>query len=119
MAYLAKEKQNEIGLVRKNSRGEYIRVARIIPEDSKRLESLDIRLMYTAEDGSVRHTTRGIRVNSELLPEVVSLIIKGMSQEELDELEVMLSDEGIKFTRDYEDDINDYEDEEEDLDEKY
>lgn len=110
MAYSAKEKQNEIGLVRKNSRGEYIRVARIIPEDSRKLESLDIRLMYTAEDGSVRPTTKGIRVNSELLPEVVSLIIKGMSHEELAELEVMLSDEGISFTRGYEDDSDEYSD---------
>lgn len=116
MAYSAKERQNEIGLVRKNSRGEYIRVARVIPEDSKKLESLDIRLMYTAEDGSIKHTTKGIRVNSELLPEVVSLIIKGMSQEELDELEVMLSDEGISFTRDYDNDSDaDSSDDEDDI----
>lgn len=93
VAYNAdKEEQKEIGLVKKNNRGEYIRVTRIIPKDKNKLESLDIRLMYTADDDTVRPTVRGVRINSEILPEVIALILKGMSQEEREELRELVGD---------------------------
>lgn len=98
MAYNAdKEEQKEIGLVKKNNRGEYIRVTRIIPKDKNKLESLDIRLMYTADDDTVRPTVKGVRINSEILPEVVALILKGMSQEEKEDLRQLIGDE-LMFT---------------------
>ena len=44
-------------MVPKNDRGEYFRVARVIPPQN-RMESIDIRLYYTDDSGDVRPTKK-------------------------------------------------------------
>ena len=84
MAYDAsKETQVNIGMVKKNQRGDYIKIQRIIPKDESKLPSVDIRNMYTADDGEVYPARQGgVRMNSELLIEVMKLVYKAMSTEE-------------------------------------
>ena len=84
MAYNIKdEKQQEFCMVPKNDRGEYFRVARVIPPQN-RMESIDIRLYYTDDSGDVRPTKKGVRVHTEALPEVVVAIFEALSKEEKD-----------------------------------
>lgn len=85
MAYDAsKEKHVNIGQVAKNKRGDFIKVQRIIPLVSGKLESIDVRNMYTSiEDGNLYPARQGgIRMNSEIVVEVMKLIYKAMSIEE-------------------------------------
>ena len=53
----------------KNSRGDYIQVSSI----EGKMWAMDIRQMYTAADGEIRPTTKGVRVNEEL---VVGLLVQ-------------------------------------------
>lgn len=86
MAYDANnEKQIEYGLIQKNSRGEYFRVARVIPNGSSRLQAVDIRTMYTDDTDTIRPTSKGVRVSSESIVEVATAIFKAMSIEEKEE----------------------------------
>lgn len=91
MAYNAKETQNEILMVPKGNRGEYIKVSRIIPENTAKAQSIDIRIMYTAVDpnegGQIRPTQKGVRINSEMLPEIMAAIYANMTEEELADFE--------------------------------
>lgn len=90
MAYDTSREQNiEAALVKRNERGEYFRVARVIPE-GKRLESIDIRQMYTRDDGDVSPTQKGVRINSELLYEVMKGVVIAMNDQERDELAELL-----------------------------
>jgi len=84
MAYDAsREKQIDFGKVAKNQRGDYIKVQRIVPLDSNRLPSIDVRNMYTATDGNIYPARQGgVRLNSELVVEVMKLMYKAMSSEE-------------------------------------
>lgn len=84
MAYTGNDKQEVIGLIEKNNRGEYFQVSRIIPE--RGLESVDIRLMYTNNNDEIKPTQKGVRVNSETVGELVSTIIKALKPEELAEV---------------------------------
>ena len=98
MAYNAdNEKRVEHGLVPKNDRGEYVKVTRIIPKSSSRLESIDIRLMWTNEAGSILPSQKGVRIHSEMLVDVVKSVVMAMSQEERDELVESLASDGITF----------------------
>lgn len=91
MAYNAKETQNEILMVPKGNRGEYIKVSRIIPENTAKAQSIDIRIMYTAVDPNegeqIRPTQKGVRINSEMLPEIMAAIYANMTEEELADFE--------------------------------
>ena len=84
MAYDASnEKQVEVGCIDKNTYGDKIMVKRIIPKDKARLESVDVRNMYTSKDGNVYPAKQGgLRMNSELVVEVMTLVYKAMSEEE-------------------------------------
>lgn len=66
MAYQSKDTQEEFATVEKGSRGEFIRVTRITPEDSEREASLDIRTLYTAVNPDtgeeLRPTQKGVRM---------------------------------------------------------
>lgn len=66
MSYQSKDKQEEFATVEKGSRGEFIRVTRITPENSEREASLDIRTMYTAVNpdtgAELRPTQKGVRM---------------------------------------------------------
>lgn len=94
MAYSAKETQKVLKMFKKGNRGEYIQVSRIIPENKERQESIDIRVMYTATDpnegDTIRPTQKGVRINSETLPELIALICANMSEEEYIDLQTNL-----------------------------
>lgn len=84
MAYdSSKETQVDVILIKKNNRGDYIRVSRIEPEDKKKLPSIDIRNMYTTDDDEVRPTQKGVRINSEIVPEVFLAMLRAMRYEEV------------------------------------
>ena len=82
MAYKSKDKQEIIAQVQKNSRGEYIQVSKIIPENGK-ASSVDVRLMYTADDDEIKPTTKGVRLNSEIAGEVIVAMMKALDTEAL------------------------------------
>lgn len=91
MAYNAKETQKDILMIPKGNRGDYIKVSRIIPENTAKAQSIDIRMMYTAVDPNegeqIRPTQKGVRINSEMLPEIMAAIYGNMTEEELTDFE--------------------------------
>lgn len=91
MAYKAKETQKEILMLRKGNRGEYIKISRIIPENEDRQQSVDVRVMYTVVDPNegeqIRPTQKGVRMNSEMLPEIMAAIYVNMTDEEMADFE--------------------------------
>lgn len=61
---------------KKNERGDYIVVSRI---DSDTYETaIDIRTMYTDNDGLLRPTTKGVRFGVSCIPDLVEGLVKGM-----------------------------------------
>lgn len=82
MAYQSKDKQEEFAMVEKGSRGEFIRVTRITPENSEREASLDIRTLYTAvnpDTGTeLRPTQKGVRMPISTAVEVLIGALKAL-----------------------------------------
>lgn len=70
MAYAKKE---EIGRIEKNGRGEYVIVSRV-GED----EGIDARIFYTADNGEVLPTKKGLQLKSETAAEVVALMFRAL-----------------------------------------
>lgn len=68
-----------VGSIRKNERGDYINVSR---SSYKGKEGIDIRNFYTNANGELAPTQKGVNINSELLGDVMALVLKAMSIEE-------------------------------------
>lgn len=68
-----------VGSIKKNERGDYINVSR---SSYKGKEGIDIRNFYTNANGELAPTQKGVNINSELLGEVMALVLKVMSVEE-------------------------------------
>lgn len=106
MAYNASnEKQVDFGSAAKNQRGDVIKVQRIVPNDKNKMASIDVRNMYTADDGKVYPAKQGgLRMNSELVVEVMLLMYKAMSADERldfqDGIDSMDVDDGKDDTED-------------------
>lgn len=119
MAYNAKETQKDILMIPKGNRGDYIKVSRIIPENTAKAQSIDIRMMYTAVDPNegeqIRPTQKGVRINSEMLPEIMAAIYGNMTEEELADFEANI-EKYKKLEDDEEEDDEAVGDEEEDDD---
>lgn len=119
MAYNAKETQKGILMIPKGNRGDYIKVSRIIPENTAKAQSIDIRMMYTAVDPNegeqIRPTQKGVRINSEMLPEIMAAIYGNMTEEELADFEANI-EKYKKLEDDEEEDDEAVGDEEEDDD---
>lgn len=79
------EKQVEVALIKKNERGDYYKITRIIPGSNK-LESIDMRMMYTDDSDEIRPTKKGIRVNTEDITEFMVAVFKALSIEERQEV---------------------------------
>lgn len=83
MAYRSQDKQEEFATVEKGSRGEFIRVTRITPENSEREASLDIRTLYTAvnpDTGTeLRPTQKGVRMPISTAVEVLVGALKALT----------------------------------------
>ena len=88
--------QTEIASIPRNLRGDAIKVSKI--EDAKGNIAVDIRNYYTAEDGELRPTQKGVRFNDELGAEVILAMIQAVSLETAidlqDKLEGMLGQVG-------------------------
>lgn len=84
MAYDAsKEERKEVGRIRKNDRGEYIIVSLVKNKDTG-AEAVDARLNYTDDNGEIRPTQKGFRVNAEFAEELQELFRK-VAEEDYDD----------------------------------
>ena len=76
----------------KNSRGDYIQVSSI----EGKMWAMDIRQMYTAADGEIRPTTKGVRVNEELVVDLLVECINALPNDLYDELMERLDNADIE-----------------------
>lgn len=90
MSYQSNDTQEEFATVEKGSRGEFIRVTRITPENSEREASLDIRTLYTAvnpDTGTeLRPTQKGVRMPITTAVGVLIGALKALPPAERDEV---------------------------------
>ena len=102
MAYDAsKEERKVLATFDKNTRGDKIQVASITIKGKEGM-SVDIRNMYTAEDGEMRPTQKGVRVNVEMAADIIKAVLPLLTEDEatdiLNALSIQLSDEGTDDT---------------------
>jgi len=101
MAYNAdNELRDDLGVYDKNSRGDKVAVTKITNKKTGNV-AYDIRNMYTTDGGEVRPTQRGVRLNSELIVDVMQSLLIGLGEDErqsllqiLQDKEVLTSDDG-------------------------
>lgn len=88
MAYNnADEVRKELGQIKKDDRGNYIYITEI-DNPKREVQYIDIRLYYTADDGEIRPTQKGVRFNAELLEDVIEALKNGLEGYE---------DEAVKY----------------------
>lgn len=92
MAYYKKEKQTIITTADKNMRGDKIRVTRVEREDRGRVY-VDVRELYTDEDGELRYTTRGVRMESEIATEVIIAMIRALGEDTVQDILMEMQEE--------------------------
>lgn len=86
MAYNANnEKQEEIAVIQKNNRGDHIVIKKVTSVKSGNV-SIDVRNYFTNEDGDLQPTSKGVRINSELLLEAMMAMAKGLEANEIEDL---------------------------------
>ena len=86
MAYNdSSEIKETVGEWEKNSRGDYIRVTNVTPTNGK-AGSVDIRNMYTNDDGDIKPTTKGIRVPKGMVGDVVVAMLRCLSASEIEDV---------------------------------
>lgn len=73
---MAFENVVKIGDVKKNNRGEVIRIS--TADEKSGGKSIDVRQYYTDDAGELMPTKKGVRINSEIAPEVVYMMFKGL-----------------------------------------
>lgn len=76
----------------KNSRGDYIQVSSI----EGKMWAMDIRQMYTAADGEIRPTTKGVRVNEELVVDLLVECVNALPSDLYEELMERLDNADIE-----------------------
>lgn len=95
MAYNTTE--TEVAEIKKNERGEYIKVKKI--EGSNKSVSIDARIYYTSDSDEILPTKKGIRISSELAVEVLTAMAQVLEDSDLQDLREnlnsMLSDRGL------------------------
>ena len=86
MAYNASnEERTELAVIQKNNRGDNIIVAKIKNKNTG-TESIDIRNYYTDDNGELKPSSKGIRLNMELAAEVVKAVLKSMHIVEVEDI---------------------------------
>jgi len=86
MAYNAdNEERRELCAIKKNNRGDYV-VASEIKNKNTGSVSIDIRQYYTNDDDQLMPTSKGIRLNSENLKELMMGLADALDVVEIDEL---------------------------------
>lgn len=76
----------------KNSRGDYIQVSSI----EGKMWAMDIRQMYTAADGDIKPTTKGVRVNEELVVDLLVECVNALPSDLYEELMERLDNADIE-----------------------
>ena len=86
MAYNASnEVQEEIVRLQKNQRGDYLVVKKVTNKNSGNV-SVDVRNYYTNDNDEVLPTSKGIRINSEMLLETMMAMAKCLEIVEVEDL---------------------------------
>lgn len=110
MAYnAANEERTEIVSIKKGSRGDYVKVNKILKKNTNN-ESIDIRMFYTNDEDLVLPTGKGVRFSTEMLLDFIKGLTTALEYDEKDDLVAYLSE-----TLD-EDDFDDGDDVDEDAD---
>lgn len=92
MAYNAENFDEEtIGSVELKN-GNNVTVKKVTTKSSGE-EAIDIRRMYTDDNGEVRPTSKGIRVSMECIPELLGYIVKALSREALYDINNIIVEE--------------------------
>ena len=96
MAYNADNETKEVlAEIQKNNRGDFIVASKITNKNTGAV-SIDIRQNYTNDEGELRVTQKGVRLNAELLPDLVRGLAKALEENEVmdlgDELAALLAD---------------------------
>ena len=96
MAYNADNETKEVlAEIQKNNRGDFIVASKITNKNTGAV-SIDIRQNYTNDEGELRVTQKGVRLNAELLPDLVRSLVKALEENEVmdlgDELAALLAD---------------------------
>ena len=86
MAYnAANEVQEELVRLQKNQRGDYLVVKKVTNKNSGNV-SVDVRNYYTNDEGEVMPTSKGIRINTEMLLETMMAMAKCLESVEIEDL---------------------------------
>ena len=85
-------KQTIHAMLDKNSRGDYIQVSSV----EGTMWAMDIRQMYTAADGEIRPTTKGVRVNEELVVDLLVECVNALPSDLYEELMERLDNADIE-----------------------
>lgn len=90
------EVREELAQIQKNNKGEFVIATKITNKTSGSV-SVDIRQYYTNEADEVLPTKKGVRINAELLPELLNGLARALELNEMMDLSDMLSDlaEGV------------------------
>jgi len=86
MAYDAsKETQELLVMLDKNNRGDKIGIKKITRNDNGTI-SADIRNYYTNDAEEICPTSKGVRVNTEMLADVVTALVDMLEVDEIEQL---------------------------------
>ncbi|MEM4385387.1 MAG: hypothetical protein QXD03_02430 [Candidatus Anstonellales archaeon] len=79
MAY-RNEKSVVIATFDKNKRGDKIRVTKVENEKTGDIQ-VDVRYMYTDDNGELQYTQKGVRIGSELAVDIIKAMIEALGEE--------------------------------------
>ena len=111
MAYnAANEERTEIVSIKKGSRGDYIKVNKILKKNTNN-ESIDIRMFYTNDEDLVLPTGKGVRFSTEMLLDFIKGLTTALEYDEKDDLIDYLSkmiddDDGIDVEDEDDEDVD-------------
>ena len=92
MAYnAANEERTEIISIKKGSRGDYVKVNKILKKNTNN-ESIDIRMFYTNDEDLVLPTGKGVRFSTEMLLDFIKGLTTALEYDEKDDLVAYLSE---------------------------
>ena len=112
MAYnAANEERTEIVSIKKGSRGDYVKVNKILKKNTNN-DSIDIRMFYTNDEDLVLPTGKGVRFSTEMLLDFIKGLTTALEYDEKDDLVAYLSE-----TLD-EDDFDDADEDDDDADDE-
>ncbi len=85
------ETQEELAVIQKNRRGDYL-VVKKITNDTAGSVSVDVRNYYTNDEDEMMPTSKGVRINSKMLVEVMAAMAKCLTEKEIEELKNKLDE---------------------------